>query len=40
MIEYIHMGYESIYEKHLNIVILKGVVVLKREHDNRAKSLD
>jgi len=39
MLEYIHMGYESIYEKNLMLCFNKGILVLKREVDKHDKNI-
>lgn len=38
LLNYVHMGYESTYEEHLFIKILKGNVVGVRKENNRGKS--
>ena len=37
MLEYIHMGYGSIYEKDIYLEIEEGCLIGEREEDNRAK---
>jgi hypothetical protein len=38
LLEYVHLGYESIYEENLILEIKNGVLVGKRIIDNRAKA--
>ena len=34
MIEYVHMGYESVYERELSIIVERGNIVRERNLDN------
>lgn len=40
ILEYIHMGYATVFEKELHIKIEKGKVVEEHEIDNRNKEID
>ena len=40
MLQYVHMGFGSVYEQELHIRITKGIVVRTRLIDNRGKTFD
>ncbi|RTZ96680.1 MAG: hypothetical protein DSY90_09750 [Deltaproteobacteria bacterium] len=40
ILEYVHMGYGSVYEKELHIKIRNGIVIKTRTIDNRNKDMD
>jgi len=40
VLHYVHMGFGSVYEEEVHVKIEKGIVVGKREIDNRGKEFD
>lgn len=38
-LEYIHMGFESVYEEEVHIRIRNGVEIGRRRHDNRKQKI-
>lgn len=40
LLHYVHMGYSSVYEKHLFIIVRNGIVVDSRMEDNRGKTFE
>ena len=40
MLEYVHMGFGSVFEEELHIVVEQGLVKAKRTIDNRHKPHD
>jgi hypothetical protein len=40
ILQYVHMGFGSVYEKEVHIKIKKGVVVKSRTIDNRGRKFD
>jgi hypothetical protein len=40
MLQYVHMGFGSVFEQEIHIKIEKGVVVRSRVVDNRGKQMD